>query len=96
MPDSLLTEKQKKQNVNAIELLKQLTKWIKIKDPHVSWNIAMTFNNSFGYRYSHEALKYLKFLSKDENPVVQRAVRSTINHLKKRNKIINFEINRGK
>ena len=48
----------------------------------------MTFNNSFGNRYPKEAVKYLKILSKDESKVVQRAVKSTLNHLKKRDKSI--------
>ena len=50
----------------------------------------MVFNNSFGYRYPKEAVKYLKILSKDKSPVVQRAVKSAINHLKKRNRNISL------
>jgi hypothetical protein len=73
------------------ELFAQLAKWVKIKDPHLRWNVAMTFNNSFGYRYPKEALKYLKILSQDENIIVKRAVNSTINHLRKRYKDIGIK-----
>jgi len=66
------------------EFFRQLDKWIKIKDGNVRWNVAMCFNNSTGNRYPKEALKYLKLLSSDNNPVVRRAVKSTYNFLKKR------------
>jgi hypothetical protein len=72
-------------NSHPKETFKQLDKWVRIKDEHVRWNVAMTFNNSFGSKYPQEALKYLRILSQDTNPVVQRAVKSTVNHLKKRN-----------
>lgn len=67
-----------------------LYRMIKVKDPHVRWNVAMAFNNSFGYRHPNEAIKYLRILTNDENPVVQRAIRSTLNHLRKRNKKLNL------
>jgi HEAT repeat protein len=70
-----------------------LDKMLKVKDPHVRWNIAMAFNNSFGNHHSNEAVKYLKILVKDESPVVQRAVRSTLNHLRKRDKSLKLEGN---
>ncbi|HMQ79882.1 MAG TPA: HEAT repeat domain-containing protein [Ignavibacteria bacterium] len=63
-----------------------LYRMIKIKDPHVRWNVAMAFNNSFGNNYPNEAIKYLRILANDDSPVVQRAVRSSLNHLRKRNK----------
>jgi 3-methyladenine DNA glycosylase AlkD len=66
------------------ETFQALDNWIKIKDEHVRWNIAMTFNNSFGNHYPQKALKYLRVLSKDKNKVVQRAVRSTLRSLNKR------------
>jgi hypothetical protein len=66
------------------ETFRFLDKMLKIKDDNVRWNIAMAFNNSFGNRYPNKAVKYLKALSNDPSPVVQRAVRSTLNHLKKR------------
>jgi hypothetical protein len=72
------------------ELFKQLDKWLKIKDEHARWNVAMTFNNSFGNKYPREALKYLRILAKDKSPVVQRAVKSTLNHLRKRHKNISL------
>lgn len=72
------------------ETLKRLEKWVKIKNENVRWNVAMSFNNSFGNKYPDEALKFLKILSADSSPVVQRAVKSTINHLKNRHKNINF------
>lgn len=68
------------------QTLKQLNKWVKVKDENVKWNVAMAFNNSFGNRFLNEAVKYLKFLSDDDSPMVKRAVKSTINHLKKRYK----------
>ena len=71
-------------------VLKFLNKMMKVNDPHVRWNIAMAFNNSFGNRCPEEALKILKKLNEDKNPVVQRAVKSTLNHLKKRNKNISL------
>ncbi len=67
-----------------------LDRMIKVKDAHVRWNVAMAFNNSFGNRYPNEALKYLRILVKDESPVVQRAVKSTLNHLRKRNKYLSL------
>jgi hypothetical protein len=72
------------------ETFRQLDKWIRIKDENVRWNIAMAFNNSFGNKYPKQAVKYLRFLSKDNSIVVQRAVKSTLNHLKKRNKNISI------
>lgn len=71
-------------------VLKFLCKMLKVKDPHVKWNIAMAFNNSFGSRYPGEAVKILKQLNKDKSPIVQRAVKSALNHLKKRNKNISL------
>ncbi len=73
------------------ELFSQLNKWIKIKDPNVRWNVAMTFNNSFGHRYPKEAIRYLAVLSKDENPMVKRAVLSTLKHLRKRYKNLKID-----
>jgi hypothetical protein len=64
----------------------QLDKWIRIKDENVRWNIAMCFNNSTGNKYPEKAMKYLKILNKDKNKTVQRAVKSTLNFLRKRNK----------
>lgn len=63
-----------------------LYKMIKIKNPHVRWNVAMAFNNSFGNHHPNEAIKYLRILANDETLMVQRAVKSTLNHLHKRNK----------
>ncbi len=70
------------------ETFKQLDKWVKIKNDNVRWNVAMTFNNSFGNKYPIEAVKYLRILSKDPSTVVQRAVKSTLNHLKKRKNML--------
>ncbi|MEO8512054.1 MAG: DNA alkylation repair protein [Ignavibacteria bacterium] len=70
------------------DVFRFLDRMIKLKDVHVRWNIAMAFNNSFGNRYPNEALKYLRILAKDDSKVVQRAVKSALNHLKKRNKSI--------
>ncbi len=72
------------------EVFRFLDKIVKNNNEHVRWNAAMVFNNSFGNRYPKEALKYLKLLSNDKRPVVQRAVRSTLNHLRKRDKKINL------
>ena len=63
---------------------KQIDKWIRIKDEHVRWNIAMAFNCSFGNKYPERALKYLEILSKDKSKVVSRAVTSTLRSLNKR------------
>jgi hypothetical protein len=46
----------------------------------------MCFNNSTGNKYPEKAMKYLKILNKDKNKTVQRAVKSTLNFLRKRNK----------
>lgn len=67
-----------------------LYRMIKVKDPHVRWNVAMAFNNSFGNHHPDEAIKYLRILANDNTPVVQRAVKSTLNHLRKRNKKLNL------
>jgi 3-methyladenine DNA glycosylase AlkD len=75
------------------ETLKQLDKWIRIKNDNVRWNVAMAFNNSFGNRYPEKALKYLKVLSKDKSKIVQRSVVSTLRTLRKRHsKLINIFI----
>ncbi len=66
------------------ETIKQLDKWIKIKDERVRWNIAMAFNCSFGNRYPGKALKYLEILIKDKSKVVNRAVISSLRSLNKR------------
>ncbi len=63
-----------------------LYRMIKVKDQHVRWNVAMAFNNSFGNHHPNEAIKYLRILANDDTPLVQRAVKSTLNHLRKRNK----------
>lgn len=63
-----------------------LNKMVKVNDPHVRWNVAMAFNNSFGNNYPNEAVKFLRKLSGDSSPVVQRALRSTLHHLRKRSR----------
>lgn len=62
----------------------QLKKWLKTENEHVKWNIAMTFNNSFGNKYPSIALEFLKELLPDESKVVRRSVISTLRHLNKR------------
>lgn len=62
----------------------QILKWSKKKDEHLRWNLAMTYNNSFGNKYPQYALETLALLADDERPVVKRAVRSTLNSLSKR------------
>jgi hypothetical protein len=71
-------------------VLEFLYKMIKVKDPHVRWNVAMAFNNSFGNHHPNEAIKYLQILTNDDTPLVQRAVKSTLSHLRKRNKKLNL------
>lgn len=66
------------------EVFAQLKKWLKINNEHVKWNIAMTFNNSFGNKYPEKALEILKKLLPEESKVVSRAVISTLRHLNKR------------
>jgi len=66
------------------QTLKQLGKWVKLKDENVRWNVAMAFNNSFGNHYPEEALKILEILLPDQRPVVRRAVISTLRTLRKR------------
>lgn len=68
------------------ETFSKLNEWIKIKDEHVRWNLAMTFNNSFGNKYPDAALKILKILAKDESKTVRRSIVSTLRSLRKRNK----------
>ena len=65
----------------TMEFLKRM---LKVKNEHVRWNIAMSFNNSFGNNHPHLAKEFLAVLIKDTSPVVQRAIRSTINHIRKR------------
>lgn len=65
----------------AMDFLKRM---LKVKDENVRWNIAMAFNNSFGNNHPQLAKEFLAVLAKDTSPVVQRAVRSTVNHLLKR------------
>lgn len=69
------------------EMFRLIGKMVRVKNENVKWNAAMAFNNSFGHHYTEEALKFLRLLIKDESPVVKRAVRSTLNHLRKRHKI---------
>lgn len=77
-------------NHHTDEVMAQLKKWLKINNEHVKWNIAMTFNNSFGNKYPQKALEILKELLSDENKaageskVLKRAVISTLRHLNKR------------
>lgn len=61
-----------------------LKRMLKVKNENVRWNIAMAFNNSFGNNHPQLAKEFLAVLAKDTSPVVQRAVRSTVNHLLKR------------
>jgi hypothetical protein len=65
------------------EVFIQLDKWLKLKDENVRWNIAMAFRSSFGCRHRKKASAYLEILSKDNSPIVQRAVKSVMNFLKK-------------
>jgi len=71
-------------NHHTDEVMEQLKKWLKIKNEHANWNIAMTFNNSFGNKYPAKALEILKELLIDESKVTKRAVISTLRHLNKR------------
>ena len=71
-------------NHHTDEVMAQLKKWLKINNEHVKWNIAMTFNNSFGNKYPEKALEILKELLSEESKVVSRAVVSTLRHLNKR------------
>jgi HEAT repeat protein len=66
------------------ETLSTLVKWSSLKDEHVRWNIAMSFNNSFGNKYPAKALEVLALLAPDERKTVRRAVISTLRFLKKR------------
>jgi len=68
------------------EVIKQLEKWSKIKDEHFRWNIIMSFNNSFGNKYPDEALDVISLFLNDDKKTVERAVKSTLNHLSKRHK----------
>lgn len=77
-------------NAFPAEMFRLASKLAKMKNENVKWNAAMIFNNSFGLRYPEEAVKILEILKKDDNPVIQRAVRSTLNHLKKSYKSINI------
>jgi 3-methyladenine DNA glycosylase AlkD len=79
-------------NHHPEETFNQLKKWLKSNNEHVKWNIAMTFNNSFGNKYPEKALEFLKVLSKEKNKVVSRSVISTLRHLNKRHSklIANF------
>lgn len=70
------------------ETLAQIDKWLKIKDENVRWNIAMTFNNSFGNRHPKEALERLQKLADDDRTIVRRAVISTLRTLRKRHKAL--------
>lgn len=77
-------------NAYPAETFNRLDKWVKIKNENMRWNIAMAFNNSFGNKFPLKAIEYLRILSADESPTVQRAVKSTLNHLKKRHKALVF------
>ncbi|MBK6879097.1 MAG: DNA alkylation repair protein [Ignavibacteria bacterium] len=57
-------------------------------DLNVLWNVAMSFNNSFGNRYPKEALEILSLISQSNLPSVNRAIVSTLKHLNKRNENI--------
>lgn len=67
------------------ETFKTLTNWSAIRDEHMRWNIAMSFNNSFGNKYPAKALEVLGLLAGDERKTVRRAVISTLRFLRKRN-----------
>lgn len=73
-------------NKFPVETVKQINKWSKIRDENVRWNIAMSFNNSFGSRNPELALDVLKNLTGDQNIIVRRAVISTLRFLSKKHK----------
>lgn len=73
-------------NKFPVETVKQINKWSKIRDENVRWNIAMSFNNSFGNRNPELALDVLKNLTGDQNIIVRRAVISTLRFLSKKHK----------
>ncbi|MBK8552847.1 MAG: DNA alkylation repair protein [Ignavibacteria bacterium] len=70
------------------ETIRQLKKWSKIRDENVRWNVIMSFNNSFGNKYPGEAFDVLKNFTGDVDLTVKRALKSTLNHLSKRHKIL--------
>ncbi|MBI2641594.1 DNA alkylation repair protein, partial [Candidatus Roizmanbacteria bacterium] len=53
-----------------------LDKWMKQKDPYVRWNVLMTFSQARAKEYPHVAKKYIRLVSNDTHPVVQRAIKS--------------------
>ena len=73
----------------TLEFLKSL---VNEKCSNTLWNIAMSFNNSFGNRFPEDSLQILSKMMCSENPVVRRAVISTLRHLHKRHpeKVDNF------
>ncbi len=73
------------------ETIKRLNKWSKITDSNVRWNIIMSFNNSFGNSHPEEALAVIKYFTGDTDPVVKRAMLSTLNFLSKRHKKLTAE-----
>ncbi len=64
--------------------MKKLREWSKSSDENVLWNVAMSFNNSFGEKYPEDSLGVLNKLSKVKSQAVHRAVVSTLRRLYKK------------
>ncbi|NDI33934.1 DNA alkylation repair protein [Chengkuizengella sediminis] len=67
------------------QVMERMNDWIKIDDEIVRWNIAKIFSSAEGMKYIEDSIELFKVLTSDSRPTVKRAVKSTINGLKKRN-----------
>jgi len=57
---------------------------VKNKDTNVLWNVAMSFNNSFGNHFPEKSLQILSQINHSENVSVRKAIISTLRHLQRR------------
>ena len=70
------------------QTFKLLRKMSRSKDRNVLWNLAMSFNNSFGWKYPDESLEFLKGLLQYEDGFVRNAAVSSIRHLSRRHPVL--------
>lgn len=64
-----------------------LRKMSRSKDRNVLWNLAMSFNNSFGWKYPDESLEFLKGILQHEDGYVRNAAFSSLRHLSRRHPV---------
>lgn len=65
---------------------KYFNRWIRRKDKWTRWNVLMAFSASRGREYPDKAKNYIEMVKDDQNPIIQRAIKSVYGNLQKSSK----------